>query len=234
MNQAVASRQYQQQNNHHHQKGGHKPNNSKKAASIAGTSSATASAATSRSKRKHQNKLRVRQQLQKKIQKQQQLNLKAIEGGGDGNAVERGQLLGEQQPEQWPSMTVGAGELRTPDAAAGNEGVAAPQQTNQDAMMITGDCNNKSNNSNCPQTLDGNRNGDDECMDVMEQVVASQSAAMEKEEEPLIVPIARKTNAELFVELQEALALEPKFQPMLHLPQTSKVGVEGLVTRVLS
>lgn len=69
--------------------------------------------------------------------------------------------------------------------------------------------------------------------EAMDEVASSSSSFMgdasnaEAAEAVAAVPQPRRPNEELFAELQEALALEPKYQPTLYLPQSSQVGWSG-------
>lgn len=228
-NQALVSRQFQ----HHHQKKQQHQNGGKKAISSSSTSPGGQSnqKPVSRSKRKHQNKLKVRQQLQKKIQKQQQQRKQQeLLLNGDVKQVhEQEQTIAQQQQEEtegWP-MTVRDGGLTTPDAAAQLTQINLPENQHddddnddEDKMMIG---ETKTHLHYHHQLQLGGVVVDDERMDTGEN--ASTSRILDHlEEEIVAVPTVRKTDAELFAELQDALTLEPKFQPSLHLPQTSKDG----------
>lgn len=146
------------------------------------------------------------------------------EGATQLDTILGGNGGGESGLAEWTTQVGGDAVLRTPDAASAKGDMLSaaieqqPQKVTDKKIEIV--------------------EQDDHIMDTSETMdeVASTSSqsgvdvsvtSMTMDADAMILPIIlpRRRNEELFVELQEALALEPKYQPIMYLPHSSKVRV---------
>lgn len=141
-----------------------------------------------------------------------------VNGGGDNGLAE------------WTTQVGGDAALRTPDAASATSdrlSAAIEEQHNNkvtDNEKGIGELQHQQDDQlmDTSETMD-----DDEVASTSSQSgVAVSVATMTMDADAMIAPMImpRRSNEELFVELQEALALEPKYQPIMYLPHSSKVG----------
>lgn len=137
---------------------------------------------------------------------------------------------------EWGTQVlVGEDVLRTPDAAACERLLAATEDLQQPGNVTDHETglvvrspqqqHNNNNSMNEMHLMDTSEAMEDEDSELPSTSAGcSGSAGGVDAESPAVVVAPRRSNEELFAELQEALALEPKYQPSLYLPQSSQVS----------
>lgn len=137
---------------------------------------------------------------------------------------------------EWGTQVlVGEDVLRTPDAAACERLLAATEDLQQQPGNVTDHETGLVVRSQQQQQHNNNMNemhlmDTSEAMEDDDSELPSTSAGCSgvaggvDADSPAVVVAPRRSNEELFAELQEALALEPKYQPSLYLPQSSQVS----------
>lgn len=137
---------------------------------------------------------------------------------------------------EWGTQVlVGEDVLRTPDAAACERLLAATEDLQQPGNVTDHETglvvrspqqqHNNNNSMNEMHLMDTSEAMEDEDSELPSTSAGcSGSVGGVDAESPAVVVAPRRSNEELFAELQEALALEPKYQPSLYLPQSSQVS----------
>lgn len=144
------------------------------------------------------------------------LDVPAIEAGAAGAAA-----AGEEKTVAVAEMdtvpSVEGDALRTPDAA--EEGETTQNAGAEDEQQ-----------QQLQRELEQPQMDTSEAMEEEDEAAAASPAmtsvstmTAEVDATPQAAPAPRRSNEELFAELQEALALEPKYQPALFLPHSSQV-----------